>query len=112
MFVPAARLEVVNSATPSASVSLPIVPLWSLKVTVPPFGVAPPADRSLTVAVNVTDCSGDRRSGRGDQRREGGQGARRADGHGHRRRDLADHVVAEVGDEHVARGIDGDAAGS
>ena len=58
MIVPAARLEVVNAATPSASVSLPIAPLWSLKVTVPPFGVAPPADRSLTVAVNVTDCPG------------------------------------------------------
>ena len=56
MIVPAARLEVVNVATPSTSVSLPIVPFWSLKVTVPPFGVAPPADRSLTVAVNVTDC--------------------------------------------------------
>ena len=56
MFVPAARLEVVNAATPSTSVSLPIAPLWSLKVTVPPFGVAPPADKSLTVAVNVTDC--------------------------------------------------------
>ena len=34
-----------------------------------------------------------------------------ADGHGHRRRDLADHVVVTVGDEQVARGIDGDAAG-
>ena len=54
--VPAARLEVVNVATPSTSGAVPIVPLWSLKVTVPPFGVAPPADRSLTVAVNVTDC--------------------------------------------------------
>ena len=74
MFVPAARLEVVNVATPSTSVSLPIAPLWSLKVTVPPFGVAPPADKSLTVAVNVTDCPSGRRSGRGDQRREGGQG--------------------------------------
>ena len=30
-------------------------PFWSVKVTVPPVGVAPPADRSLTVAVNVTD---------------------------------------------------------
>ena len=56
MSVPAARLEVVNSATPLTSVALPIVPPWSLKVTVPPVGVAPPADRSLTVAVNVTDC--------------------------------------------------------
>ena len=56
VFVPAARLEVVNAATPSTSVSLSIAPFWSLKVTVPPFGVAPPGDRSLTVAVNVTDC--------------------------------------------------------
>ena len=55
MSVPAARLEVVNSATPLTSGALPIVPFWSLKVTVPPFGVAPPGDRSLTVAVNVTD---------------------------------------------------------
>ena len=56
MSVPAARLEVVNVATPLTSVALPIAPPWSLKVTVPPLGVAPPADRSLTVAVNVTDC--------------------------------------------------------
>ena len=55
MFVPAARLEVVNSATPLTSVALPIAPPWSLNVTVPPFGVAPPGNRSLTVAVNVTD---------------------------------------------------------
>ena len=56
VFVPAARLEVVNSATPSTIVALPIDPPWSLKVTVPPFGVAPPPDTSLMVAVNVTDC--------------------------------------------------------
>ena len=58
VIVPAARLEVVNVATPLTSVSLSSVPLWSLNVTVPPFGVAPPADKSLTVAVNVTDCPG------------------------------------------------------
>ena len=52
----AVRLEVVNVATPLTSGSLPSVPSWSLKVTVPPFGVAPPGDRSLTLAVNVTDC--------------------------------------------------------
>ena len=46
----------MNSATPLTSVAVPIVPPWSLKVTVPPFGVAPPGDRSVTVAVNVTDC--------------------------------------------------------
>ncbi len=56
MIVPAARPEGVNVATPSSSVSLPMVPFWSLKVTVPPLGVAPPADKSLTVAVNVIDC--------------------------------------------------------
>ncbi len=55
MFVPAAKLVVVSSATPSVSVTPPIAPFWSLKVTVPPFGVAPPVDRSLTVATNVTD---------------------------------------------------------
>ena len=55
MYVPAARLEVVNVATPLDSVSLPSVPFWSLKVTVPPLGVAPPAVKSLTVAVKVTD---------------------------------------------------------
>ena len=31
-------------------------PPWSLKVTVPSFGVALPAAKSLTVAMNVTDC--------------------------------------------------------
>jgi hypothetical protein len=54
VLVPAARLEVVKVATPSTSVSLSIAPFLSLKVTVPAFGVAP--DKSLTVAVNVTDC--------------------------------------------------------
>ena len=49
--MPAARLEVVNVATPLTSVALPIAPFWSLKVTVPPVGVGPPGDRSLTVAV-------------------------------------------------------------
>ena len=52
--VPVIELEVVKVATPLTSGSLPSVPPWSLKVTVPPVGVAPPADRSLTVAVNVT----------------------------------------------------------
>ena len=41
VFVPAARLEVVNSATPLTSVAVPIAPPWSLKVTVPPFGSRP-----------------------------------------------------------------------
>ena len=53
VIVPAGRLEAVNVATPSSSVSLPIGPFWSLKVTIPPVGVAPPAVRSLTVAVKV-----------------------------------------------------------
>ena len=53
MIVPAGRLEALNVATPLTSVALPIVPFWSLKVTVPPVGVAPPADRSLTVAVKA-----------------------------------------------------------
>ena len=55
MYVPTARLAVVNVATPLDSVSLSSVPFWSLKVTVPPLGVAPPAVKSLTVAVKVTD---------------------------------------------------------
>ena len=45
--VPSGRLVVVNSATPLTSVAVPIVPPWSLKVTVPPFGVVPPGDRLL-----------------------------------------------------------------
>ena len=53
MIVPAGRLEAVNVATPSSSVAVPIAPFWSLKVTVPPVGVAPPAVKSLTVAVKV-----------------------------------------------------------
>ena len=49
MYVPpAARLDVENSATPLTSVSLSIAPFWSLKVTVPPFGIALPDDRSVT----------------------------------------------------------------
>ena len=55
VYVPTAKLAVVNVATPLTSGSLASVPFWSLKVTVPPFGVAPPAVKSLTVAVNVTD---------------------------------------------------------
>ena len=55
VFVPAARLEVVNSASPLTSATLPIAPPWSLNVTVPPFGVAPAGNKSATVAVNVTD---------------------------------------------------------
>ena len=58
VYVPNARLAVVNVATPLDSVSLPSVPFWSLKVTVPPLGVAPPAVKSLTVAVKVTDWPG------------------------------------------------------
>ena len=58
MYVPTARLAVVNVATPLDSVSLASVPFWSLKVTVPPLGVAPPAVKSLTVAVKVTDWPG------------------------------------------------------
>jgi hypothetical protein len=45
----------VNVATPLDRVALTSVPFWSLNVTVPPLGVAPPAVQSLTVAVNVTD---------------------------------------------------------
>ena len=56
MYVPGGRLDVVNVAAPPASGSMSIAPFWSLKVTVPAFGVGPPADKSLTVAVNVTDC--------------------------------------------------------
>ena len=52
---PAGRLDVVNAATPSTSVPVPITPFLPLKVTVPPFGTSPPGDRSPTVAVKVTD---------------------------------------------------------
>ena len=52
--MPTARLVVVNVATPLDSGSLASAPFWSLKVTVPPLGVAPPAVKSLTVAVKVT----------------------------------------------------------
>ena len=47
------RLEVVNIATPLTNGSLASGPFWSLKVAVPPLGVASPGDRSLTEAVNV-----------------------------------------------------------
>ena len=55
MCAPTPRLAVVKLATPLTSDSLASVPFWSLKVTVPPLGVAPPADKSLTVAMKVTD---------------------------------------------------------
>ena len=54
--VPAGRLAVMNVATPLTSVSMASAPFWSLKVTVPPFGVGPPGDTSLTIAVNVNGC--------------------------------------------------------
>ncbi len=78
-------------------------------MTVPPSGVAPPADRSLTVAVNVTDSPGDANAVEAVQRRERRQGTRWADCHRHGRRDLADHVVGRARDEQVARRINGDA---
>jgi hypothetical protein len=56
--VPTARLEVVSVAAPLDRVALASVPFWSLKVTVPPLGVAPPAVKSLTFAVNVTGWPG------------------------------------------------------
>jgi hypothetical protein len=57
--VPGDRPEVVYVARPSSSVALPIAPAWSRKVTVPPSGVAPPGDRSETVAVKVIDVPED-----------------------------------------------------
>jgi hypothetical protein len=56
VIVPGDSPDVVYFATPSASVPLPIAPFWSLNVTVPPVGVAPPSDRSETVAVKVIDA--------------------------------------------------------
>ena len=105
MSVPAARLEVVNAATPSTSVALPIAPLWSLKVTVPPFGVAPPARQVADGRGERDRLPEGRRSGRGPQRREGGQGARRADGHGRRCEERgADGIIAIAVEDDVGQG--------
>ncbi len=113
MSVPAARLVVVNSATPSVSVSLPSVPLWSLKVTVPPFG-------NSTARGQVADSRDERdrlpdRPPKRSRRLSAvsvGSARRRGYGHGHRRRDLANDVVVASAIEQVARGIDGDAEGA
>ena len=58
VYVSAARLDVMNIATPLISGTLAMQPFWSPKVSVPPVGVAPPGGKSLTVAVRVIGCPG------------------------------------------------------
>ena len=73
VYVSAARLDVMNIATPLISGTLAMQPYWSPKVSVPPVGVAPPGGKSLTVAVRVIGCPG-RPKRPSAQRREGGLG--------------------------------------